>query len=76
MRQKLVQILADTLGLDASDIPADASMERMSAWDSVAHLNVVMSLEQEFGVSFSADEIISLNSLPLIEQALTARGVA
>jgi len=75
MKQKLIQILADTLGLDPAEIPADASMEQLSAWDSIAHLNVVMTVEQEFGVQFQAEEFMSLNSLPAIEQALASRGV-
>ncbi|MEI6351654.1 MAG: acyl carrier protein [Verrucomicrobiota bacterium] len=75
MKQKLIQILADTLGLAPAEIPADASMEQLSAWDSIAHLNVVMTVEQEFGVQFQAEEFMSLNSLPAIEQALASRGV-
>jgi len=75
MKDRLVQILADTLALPAQKIPGDASMETISEWDSIAHLNLVMTLEQEFHVQFSAAELIALNSLPAIEQALTARGV-
>ena len=76
MKDKLVKILADTFGLPVAEIPADASMDKISEWDSLAHLNVIMTLEQEFHVQFSAAELIALNSLPAIEQALAARGVA
>jgi len=76
MKERLVQLLADTLGLPVSAIPADASMEKIAQWDSVAHLNIVMTLEQEFHVQFSAGEFDALNSLPAIEQALAGRGIA
>lgn len=76
MKTRLAQIFADTFGLPLEAIPPDASMENIAEWDSVAHINLVMSLEQEFGVRFSADEMIALNSLPAIEQALTAHGIS
>ncbi len=76
MKERLIQILADTLGIPATQIPADASMETIAAWDSVAHLNIMLSLEQEFHVEFGADEFIALNSLAGIEQALARRGIA
>jgi acyl carrier protein len=76
MKQRIVRILADSLGLPESEIPADASMEKMSEWDSIAHLNVVMTLEEEFQVEFTAEEFVGLNSLPAMERALAGRGIA
>lgn len=76
MKNRVAQILADTLGVPLTDIPPGASMENIAGWDSIAHLNLLMSLEQEFGVQFSAVEMIALNSLPAIEQALAARGIS
>jgi acyl carrier protein len=76
MKDRLAQILADTLGLPLSAIPADASMNNIAQWDSIAHLNLVMSLEQEFNVQFNAEEMIALDSLPAMQEALALRGIA
>ncbi|MEO1008905.1 MAG: acyl carrier protein [Planctomycetota bacterium] len=54
------RIIADTLGAD--DIAADASPDSVEAWDSFAHLNIVMALEQSFGVSFDPEEVGELLS--------------
>jgi acyl carrier protein len=44
-------------------------------WDSVAHLEVVASLEQEFAVAISPEEARTLRSIPAICAFLTrARG--
>jgi acyl carrier protein len=43
-----------TLEMTKSDIPS---------WDSIAHLNLIIEVEDAFGVSFEMDEIESLNSL-------------
>lgn len=76
MKEKLVQILSNVLGVPVPEIPADASMANIAQWDSIAHLNVILTLEQEFQVQFSSEEFMALNSLPAMEQALARRGIA
>ena len=76
MNEKLLQILADTLGLDVSTLGETTSMENTAAWDSVAHLNLVLSLEQAFGQRFSPDEFMQMQSVAAIQRTLAAHGVS
>ena len=76
MNEKLFRILADTLGLKADQIGEGTSMENTPAWDSVAHLNLVLSLEQEFGLRFKPEEFMRMQSVRAIRQALAAHGVS
>lgn len=47
-------------------------------WDSLAQLNLILALEQEFQVTVSDDEVMDLNSfevaLQLVEDKLAATG--
>ncbi|EDY20288.1 conserved hypothetical protein [Chthoniobacter flavus Ellin428] len=74
MNDKLLQILADTLGVDVGTLNEETSMENTAAWDSVAHLNLVLSLEQSFGQRFSPDEFMQMQSVAAIRRALAAHG--
>jgi acyl carrier protein len=74
MNEKLLHILADTLGVDLGALNEETSMENTPAWDSVAHLNLVLSLEQAFGRRFSPEEFMQMQSVAAIERALTAHG--
>ena len=76
MNEKLKRIVADTLGLDAAEIGNDASMKTVESWDSVAHLNIVMSVEGAFSVSFSPEQVLELTSLRALEAALEEAGAA
>ena len=76
MNEKLSRILADTLGLKTGEVGEETSMENTAAWDSVAHLNLVLSLEQEFGLRFNPEEFMQMQSVRAIRQALTAHGVS
>ena len=60
------QIVADVFGLGLDQVDAQSSPESIEAWESIAHLNLVLSLEQAFGVSFTPDEIAELVSVETI----------
>lgn len=63
---QLREVLASVLELDVGDITADASPDTLPAWDSLAHLNLILALEEEFGVTIPDAEAAELTSLPLI----------
>jgi acyl carrier protein len=74
MNEKLLRVLADTLGLKASEITDRTSIENTPAWDSVIHLNLVLSLEQEFGLKFSPEEFMRMQSVQAIQETLARHG--
>ena len=62
-------------------VPSELALERRSRatcaeWDSLAQLQLILALEQEFGVSFSDEESIALNSYVVAEFLLQQHGVA
>ena len=55
------QLLAGALGVPASEITNDTSIEQSAAWDSLAHFRVVLALEESIGRSLSPLEVFELN---------------
>ena len=51
-QEKLKQILASVFNLGIDQITEDASPDSIENWDSLNHLNLVLALEEGFGVSF------------------------
>jgi acyl carrier protein len=76
MNEKIFKILADTLGTNAAAMTEDTSTENTPEWDSVAHLNLVLSLEQAFGQRFSPDEFMQMQSVAAIKRVLAGHGVS
>jgi acyl carrier protein len=64
------QIVADVFGLDPSEVSLDASTESIAEWDSLRHLDVLLSLEQRFGVQISPELAGELRSVRAIVEAL------
>jgi len=69
--QKTCEIIGDALG--QSPVAVDATPETIEEWDSIAHLNIVLALEAEFGVTFDPDEIPELVSPRAIAQRVESK---
>lgn len=63
-------VAADIFHLPASRLTAEASPETIATWDSVEHLNLVVTLEQEFSLKFAPEEIEELKSIGKIAEVL------
>jgi acyl carrier protein len=76
MNTKRVEaIVAQVLGVPPEQINDDSGPGSLTAWDSVTHIDIMLSMEVEFSVSLSADEMVSLLSVGALKQALAAKGV-
>ena len=66
--ERLRGVMAAVFGIDISSIDADASTSTIAEWDSVRHLQLMLAIEEEFGIQFDTDELVSLRTLSLIEE--------
>ena len=69
-QDKLKTVVATVLNVDVSRIDAHASSDTIETWDSLRHMNLVLALEDEFGVSLPDEEVANATSYPLLVLAL------
>lgn len=62
MEEKVKKILSRVLDINIAIIDDGTSAETISNWDSLAHLNIIMSLEEAFSVEFDAEHISDMIS--------------
>lgn len=55
MKEKLLNIFKETL--EVSDIDETVSQSNCEAWDSIKHLNLIIAIEGEFGISLEPEEM-------------------
>jgi acyl carrier protein len=67
---RVCRIVADVLGLAPGDVTPDSGPHTITKWDSINHLNVVLAIEREFGVSFMPDEVDHLDRVSAIVRRL------
>jgi acyl carrier protein len=56
-------IASDIFGVPAGKITADSSPETIETWDSMQHLNLVLAIEEKFGLQLSPEEIEEMKSV-------------
>ena len=57
---KLVPIFRDVFDDDDLIIDAATKAEDIDEWDSLAHIRLIVSIEKDFNLSFTTDEISNL----------------
>jgi len=67
-------LLSEVLQMPASKITEDLAMKDVDAWDSLKHMELIVSLEQSFGIELSFDEIVAMRSVGEIKRVLRERG--
>jgi acyl carrier protein len=62
--------------LDEPDLLLTPSLspEDCPRWDSVAHVRLVLAVEEEFGVQFSTEDVVGFGSVADFVSALRNRG--
>jgi acyl carrier protein len=56
-------LVAAILGLPEGTIGADASMESVPKWDSLAQLNICLAFQERFGVDLDMETIATATSV-------------
>lgn len=62
----LKSVMATILEVDEGQIGDDTSMDTLEAWDSIKHMDLILAVEEEFGVSVPDEEAADLTSYPLL----------
>ena len=68
--EQLKTVLASMLDIDAAAIDSETSTDTVPQWDSVRHMNLVIALEESFGVTIPDDEVATLTSYPIIKATI------
>lgn len=66
LTNQVCTLLAEALRVAPDDIGPETQFGDLPQWDSMGHMEVMVTLEKEFGVEITAESITELVSIPLI----------
>ena len=66
------RLVGDVLGLPENEVTAATSSQTVEQWDSLAVMNMLMSVEGEFGVSVPPEELANFTSVERIVATVKA----
>ncbi len=73
VKEKIIAIMADTLEVDANEITLNSTVGDFPTWDSLGHMNLIQSIQDEFDIEFEPDEIIDIEDVNDIIKAVEAK---
>ena len=74
--EELREAIAQTLEIPPEVITTTSTAEDVAGWDSLGHVNLMMSIEQTFDVQLDVEDFPKLTSVPAILEYLKGQGIA
>ena len=70
MQERIRAVMAQVFNVEAGSISEESSPEDIERWDSLRHMQLILAIEDEFGVTFADDDIPNLLSLRAIHNTV------
>jgi len=61
--EQVRDVASDIFGVPQDKISADSSPETIENWDSMQHLNLVLAIEEKFGVQLEPEDIEKMKTI-------------
>lgn len=75
MLEKITEIIAEQLDVDAASINAETSFKDDLEADSLDLFELIMAVEEEYGVEIPSEDLENIKTVQDIMDYLTAKGV-
>lgn len=71
--EKVKEVIAGVCEVEASEVKETSTIGDFPAWDSIGHLTIMTTIEEELGVSFAPEEMMELEDVNDIVKAISAK---
>ena len=71
--KKVNEIFCDELDNDDIVLTDETTADDVEAWDSLSHVQLIVAIEQAFGIKFTSNEILSWNNVGELIDSLEKR---
>ncbi len=72
---RLRDVLADVLQVSPGRVADDLAMADVETWDSLTHMDLVVSIEKLYGIELTFEEIVAMQSVGEIRRVLQERRI-
>ena len=69
-KERIKEIIADTLGIDIERITDDLAAGDIEEWDSVGNLTIISTIEEDLEVDIPIEDLYELNNIKAIVEEI------
>lgn len=70
---EIVALVADALETDAESVDCAGGLDELDGWDSLRRLNVMMAIEETYGVALEPDDLDQMTHVDRIAELVASR---
>jgi acyl carrier protein len=70
------ELVANVFGLSPGEVTDATSPDAVEEWDSLGHMNLVVEIEQVYGVALSTDDAMEITDVAALKRILAERGAS
>jgi acyl carrier protein len=74
LQQQLEQVFQEVFNNEALVLADEMTAKDIPAWDSIAHINLMFSIEQVFDVRFKGNELAEFKNIGELKAFLRSKG--
>ena len=73
LQKRLEEVFQEVFEDDSLVLLDETTARDITAWDSVAHINLMFSIEQAFGVQFKGNELAQFKNIGELKASLESK---
>jgi acyl carrier protein len=73
LHERLEELFREVFNDDELVLTDETTAADISGWDSVAHINLMFSIEQTFGVQFTGNQLAEFKSIGELKKFLAVK---
>jgi acyl carrier protein len=73
IQEQLVDVFRQVFDDETLVLTDEMTADDIGGWDSVAHINLMFSIEQAFGIQFNGNELAEMKNIGELKQLLASK---
>jgi acyl carrier protein len=73
IKNKVCEIVAGICGVEVSEVSENSTVGDFPQWDSVGHLSILSKVEETFDISFEPEEMMEMEDVKDIAEAVNGK---
>lgn len=70
MKEDVFGVVSQVFNIPLDQVNEDSSPDTIQGWDSLKHMNLVLTLEEEFGIQFAEEQVVEMLNVALLVEAI------
>jgi acyl carrier protein len=66
MNEKVLKVISEVLKVRQADLKPEMTIDQIDTWDSIKHMDLIVTLEEKFSIQFDGDEIADMQSIQIM----------